>query len=230
MGLFMTPELSVVLPIHNQADHIARVLEQYKAEFQGRPWEIILVPNACKDDSLRICREIAEKSANIRVVENPAGGWGLSVRIGLQSAKGRFLCYSNSARTDPTTIRLLFDQFKNMPTAMVKISRFDRGDFLRSLGSMLYNFECGLLFHFHSPDVNGTPKIFASELLGRMKLTSDGDLLDAELLAWCHRLKVPILETPLGGWSRHGDNKSTTTFKSAAVMYLGAIRLWREMK
>jgi glycosyltransferase involved in cell wall biosynthesis len=225
----MSLELSVVLPIHNQADHIARVLEKYEKEFKGRSWEIILVPNACSDDSLLICRKIAKKNPKIRVVENPAGGWGLSVRVGLRSAKGRFVCYTNSARTDPAIICKLFDEFKKVPTSMVKISRYDRGDFLRELGSTLYNFECRLLFNFLSRDVNGTPKIFARKLLKRIRLISDGDLLDAEFLAWCHRLRVPIIETRLSGWSRHG-NKSTTTFKSAFLMYLGVFKIWRNVK
>jgi hypothetical protein len=220
----LTPELSIILPVRNQADHIAGLVELYRKEFKGRSWEIILVPNACSDDSPRLCRKMAAKGRGIRVVENPAGGWGLSVRVGLKAAKGRFLCYTNSARTDPATIPPLFEQVKKNPGTLAKVRRHSRGHFLREFGSMIYNFECRLLFGIRCRDVNGTPKVFEAGLLRRLKLASKGDLLDAELLAQCRRLQVPILETPVGGWSRHGG-KSSTNFKSAARMYWGAMRL-----
>jgi glycosyltransferase involved in cell wall biosynthesis len=223
------PELSVVLPVYNQADHIVGVVARYRAVFKKRPWEMILVPNACIDDSPRLCRQMARKNKNIRVVENPKGGWGLSVRMGLQAARGRFLCYTNSARTDPAVIPPLFEKAQSQPGILTKIKRVTRGRFLRDTGSLLYNLECRLLFHIKSGDVNGTPKIFQAGLLKKMKLTSDGDLLDAELLAQCQKLGVQVLETPLSGWNRHGG-KSTTKLKSAAGMYWGVIRLWREMK
>jgi glycosyltransferase involved in cell wall biosynthesis len=225
----VNPELSVVLPVRNQADHIAGVIGRFQKEFLGRSWEILLVPNACSDDSPRLCRELAEKDGGIRVVENPAGGWGLSVRTGLEAARGRFLCYANSARTDPATIPALFDLLKERPESLAKVRRHSRGQLLREFGSLLYNLECRLLFGLSCRDVNGTPKIFAAGLLSRMKLTSEGDLLDAEILAQCRRLGVPVLEMPLAGFTRHGG-KSTTNPKSAARMYWGALRLRMGMR
>jgi hypothetical protein len=225
----VTPELSIILPVRNQADYITALIERYLKEFHNRPWEIILVPNASSDDSFRLCKELEEKYPNISLVENPLGGWGLSVRVGLQSARGQYLCYTNSARTNPATITLLFDRILSQPGSLAKISRYSRGDFFRELGTMIYNFECRTLFGFRCRDVNGTPKIFPREFLDQMKLSSDGDLLDAEILAWCQRFHIPILEEPLGGWGRHGG-KSTTGLKSAARMYLGVIRLWLKLR
>lgn len=220
----MTPELSVVLPFRNQADHLAGLLKRYQKESKGRHWELILVPNACSDETPKLCRQWAARNRGWRVVENPAGGWGLSVRVGLAAAKGRFICYTNSARTDPATITELFRKLKAVPGSLIKISRHSRGQALREMGSFLYNLECGLLFGVRSKDVNGTPKIFKRDLLKRLDLTSDGDLLDAELLAQCRRLGVPLVELPLGGWMRHGG-KSSTNLKSAARMYLGVLGL-----
>jgi glycosyltransferase involved in cell wall biosynthesis len=219
----MKPELSVILPIHNQADHIAAVLRQYYARFKKRPWEIILVPNACQDDSARVCRKIAARHANTRVVENPEGGWGLSVRVGLQKARGRFLCYTNSARTDPATIVALFEQFKRDPGCLAKVHRRLRGNWFREWGSWLYNLECRWLLGLSTWDVNGTPKIFSASLFRKLSLRSTGDLLDAELLAQCRYLKIPLLEMPLRRWVRHGG-KSLMSFKSALRLYQGPFR------
>ena len=48
----MTDRLvSVVLPVHNQADHIGTVVREYLEPLDrlGMPYEIVLVPNACRD-------------------------------------------------------------------------------------------------------------------------------------------------------------------------------------
>lgn len=225
----MKPELSIVLPVRNQADHIVGVLDRYKSAFKGHSYEIILVPNASHDDSLGICRAIAKKNRNISVVDNPKGGWGLSVRVGLKAARGRFLCYTNSARTDPKTLLSLWLKSRRQPEALWKVTRSDHGGLLKKLGSALYNLECRLLLGARSRDVNGTPKIFPAGLLKKAKLFSDGDLLDAELLAHCRRFEVAVVEVPLEGWRRHGG-KSTTNLKSAFRMYGGVVALWRRMK
>jgi hypothetical protein len=224
----MIPELSVVLPVRNQAGYIRQVMERYKTAFKNRPWEIILVPNACSDDSPRICRQIAKKNRAIRVVENPAGGWGLSVQTGLKAARGRFLCYANSARTDPALIPALFGLLEKKTQALAKVTRHHRGHLLRGLGSLLYNLECRLLFSLPCGDVNGTPKIFGSRLYHRVKWSEKGDLLDVEFLAQCAKLGVPVLEMPVSGWGRHGG-KSSTGFASAARMYGGVLGLWRRL-
>ncbi len=216
----MRPELSVVLPVHNQADHIAAVLRQYYFQFKNRPWEIILVPNACRDDSVRICREIASRHRNTRLVENPKGGWGLSVRVGLEKARGRYLCYTNSARTDPATIVALFKKFKRAPQSLAKVDRHFRGNWFREGGSWLYNLECRWLLGLPTWDVNGTPKIFSAATFRKVSLRSTGDLLDAELLAQCRDLKIPLLEAPIKGWVRHGG-KSSMSLKSALRLYGG---------
>jgi hypothetical protein len=222
-------ELSLVLPVYNQADHIVDVVERMAAVFRGRPWEIILVPNACHDESPQLCRRLARRHRGVRSIENPLGGWGLSVRVGLQAARGRFIGYTNSARTDPATVPELFNLIRKCPEVLAKVRRTHRGHPLREFGSTLYNLECRLLFGTRSGDVNGTPKIFSKESYRRMHLTSDGDLLDAEVLAWCRRLGIPLLEMPLAGWGRHGG-KSTTSFRSAARMYLGVLKLKQGMR
>lgn len=221
------PDLSVVLPFRNQADHLDALIRRYLDEFKPHPWtfELVLVPNACTDESVRLCRELEKADPRVRVVENPAGGWGLSVRTGLSSARGRFLCYTNSARTEPAQIPEAFGMLQGRSSTLVKIVRVERRNFLREFGSFLYNLECRALFKLGCRDVNGTPKIFPRELLDSIRLTSDGDLLDVELLAQARRRGWSILELPVEGWKRHGG-KSSTNFRSAGRMYAGALKLW----
>jgi hypothetical protein len=221
------PDLSVVLPFRNQADHLAALIRRYLDEFRPQPWsfELVLVPNACTDDSVRLCRDLEKIDPRVRSVENPRGGWGLSVRCGLAEARGRHLCYTNSARTEPAQVVDVYTRARHHEKLLVKVTRRARGQVLREVGSLLYNLECRALFQLRCRDVNGTPKVFPRSLLDRIRLSSEGDLLDVELLAKARRLGWRVAEVTVEGWKRHGG-KSSTNLTSARRMYLGALDLW----
>ena len=223
------PWLSVVLPCRNQADHIGAILPQYLDSLErfGRSFELVAVPNACQDQTAEVVRRLASLDGRIRMVENAQGGWGLSVRTGLEAATGQVLCYTNSARTDPASLPEFLERFLQNPGGIVKARRFHRQAPTRALGSMLYNFEGRLLFGIASGDVNGTPKLFGRDFYRSIALRADGDLLDLELMAWARRLRTPIVELPVEGFRRHGG-KSSTTLRSAWNMYAGAVALRRD--
>jgi len=225
----MSPALtSVVLPVHDQAGHVRTIVSEYVAalERSGIAWEIVLVPNACRDGSAKICTDLAAEHPQVRTVVLELGGWGRAVRGGLREARGDLLCYTNSARTTPEDLMLLLLYARTFPGVVVKANRKIRERWTRRLGSLLYNLECRTLFDLSSWDVNGTPKVFPrafDELLG---LTRDDDMIDAEFGWICRRAGYPMIEVPIFSSRRHGG-RSTTTLRSAFRMYVGAYRLWR---
>src|SRR5436190_23100875 len=101
MGLrdTMTESVSIILPVHNQAEHIGYVVENYLEALSRTPYqyEFLMVVNACHDNSLEICRKLEATHQFIRVIFSEDGGWGLAVRLGLEAAHGNYLCYTNSA-------------------------------------------------------------------------------------------------------------------------------------
>ncbi len=220
--------ISVVLPVHNQADHIEGVIESY-LEITRRmdlPIDVIAVANACTDTSPEICRRLAARHDRVRVVECADGGWGRAVRAGLAEADTEVVGYANSARTSPETLALMLSYARAYPEAVLKTNRRIRDSIVRRAGSLLYNLECRALFDLSTWDVNGTPKIFPRSFSHLLELRSNGDLVDAELLATCRRERYPVIEIPLLSTTRLGG-KSTTNYRSAQRMYRGAVALRR---
>jgi glycosyltransferase involved in cell wall biosynthesis len=218
--------LSVVLPCRDQKDHIEAVVKSYAGPLEaiGRSFEVVVVPNACRDRTPEIVRSIAAGDPRIRVAENLAGGWGLSVLTGLAVARGSVLCYTNSARTDPAQVPALLELYLANEPCLAKVTREQRSAPLREVGSWLFNAEGRLLFGTHVADVNGTPKMLPRAAYERLGLFSEGDLLDLELVVKARRLGLTIVELPVRGFRRHGG-RSSTNFRSAWRMYAGALRL-----
>jgi glycosyltransferase involved in cell wall biosynthesis len=186
---------SVVLPVRDQAGHIAEVVTEYIAalERSGMRWEIILVPNACRDESAAICARLAAEHAGVRSIVSELGGWGRAVRCGLREASGDLLSYTNSARTTAEELLLLLLYARTFPGVVVKANRKIREHWTRRLGSLAYNLECRALFDLSSWDVNGTPKVFPRAFQKLLALTRDDDLIDAEFSWICRRESYPMI-------------------------------------
>lgn len=218
--------VSIILPVYNQADHIAGVAEAHLAMLD-RLWpehELLLVTNGCRDDSVAVCIELAERHPTVRTFDLPVGGWGRAVRAGLRRAEGDVLCYANSARTTPEVLALMLSYARVYPDVVLKANRRLRERLRRRLGSLLYNLEARALFDLAVWDINGTPKIFPRSFDRLRELRREDDLIDLEFVATCQRAGYPIVEIPVLSTTRHGG-ASTTDFRSAVRMYAGAIRM-----
>ncbi len=217
-----------MLPVHNQADHIAPIVAGHQAALAHLAcrYELILAVNGSRDDSAAICRDLAARDPRVRAVQSEAGGWGLGVRLGLGEARGTLVGYTNSARTTPAQLASCLLQAILHPDSVVKATRLGRAG-LRRLGSTLYNRECRLLHGIPCQDVNGTPKFFPRAFDRLLGLTRDDDLIDLEFLRACRLRGYPVLEVPIASGPRHGG-ESTTRLGSAAKLYRGAFRIWRD--
>ena len=227
----MPPSTTIVLPVHNQDEHIESTVRAYVAKLRELPTEheVILVTNACTDNSVAVCGSLAEREEMIRHIDLAEGGWGRAVKVGLDAAAGDVLCYTNSARTTPEMLTLMLAYGFAYPDAVLKANRRIRASFQRRLGSLLYNLECRMLFDLATWDINGTPKVFPRSFARLLELRSDDDMIDAEFVVTCKREDYPIVEVPILATVRHGG-RSTTNYGSAMRMYVGAYKMHRRLR
>lgn len=222
---------SVVLPVYNQGDHVVELVESYIRALRGKigPYELILVPNGCTDDSVDLCARLAREHDEVRTLPLERGGWGNAVRCGLAEARGELICYTNSARTTAEILTLLLVYSSIFPEVVLKANRRIRESKRRRLGSLLYNLEARALFDLSIWDINGTPKVFPRTFSKLLELERDDDLIDLEFNAVCRREGYPVIEVPILATIRHGG-RSTTNYRSAVGMYVGAYRLARQRR
>lgn len=88
--------VSVIMPAYNcQAflkDSVSSVIAQ---SYPG--WELLIVNDASKDDSLAVARELAASDARIRVIDLEKNGGVANARnVGLKAARGRYVAFLDS--------------------------------------------------------------------------------------------------------------------------------------
>jgi glycosyltransferase involved in cell wall biosynthesis len=224
------PLVSIILPVYNQADHIADVVRQHEEILSRLParHETLLVVNGSRDASLKVCQALVNVYPAVRVIESARRGWGVAVKLGLSEARGEVLCFTNSARTSPQDLLLLLLYAVTYPNVVVTANRKNRPGWQRKLGTLLYTFECRFLFNLSTWDINGTPKVFPRRFDELLSLKCEDYLIDLEFMAVCRREGYPIIEVPIFASNRRYGGKSTTTLRVALKLYWDPYRFRRK--
>lgn len=87
-----TPEVSIVVPVHNEAGNAAPLAREIAAAFAGRSHEIIFVDDASKDSTLVELRAVAADLPALRVLGHATNaGQSRAVRTGVLAARGEIV-------------------------------------------------------------------------------------------------------------------------------------------
>lgn len=84
--------ISIIVPIYNAAGTLSRCIESVQAQTYNH-FELILINDGSKDESLSICRHYAEKDNRIIVLDQPNGGVASARNAGLAVARGEYLYF-----------------------------------------------------------------------------------------------------------------------------------------
>ncbi len=90
------PVISVVMPVYNTAAYlkgaISSVLKQTFSSF-----ELILVNDASKDESRKICERACKKDKRVRLIDYlEHRGVSHARNLGIEAAKGKYICFQDS--------------------------------------------------------------------------------------------------------------------------------------
>jgi len=199
-----------------------------EVEKLGASLEVLLVVNGPRDGTDEAAAELEAVDPRVTALRASDAGWGRAVRTGLAVGTGDYLAYTNLARTPPEVLRTAVTLALDSRGSVVKASRRVRDSAVRRAGSLLYNLECRVLFDLSVFDVNGTPKVFPSDLVDLRDLRRDDDLIDVEFVAICASRGYQVIEFSVPPLPRH-TGASTTNVASAWHMYSGAFTLRRQL-
>lgn len=102
-----SPLVSVIVPVYNGERHLADCIQSIRQQTYSN-MEIILVNDGSTDDSLSICRTLAQKDARIRVIDKSNGGIGSAQNAGLDASHGDFIAFvDNDDILDAKNIEIL---------------------------------------------------------------------------------------------------------------------------
>ncbi len=88
-------KVSIIVPVHNTEKYVEACVSSAQAQTL-RDIEIILVENGSTDDSLAVCRRLAEDDPRIRVIHMDEGDVSLARNVGVTMATSDYIGFMDS--------------------------------------------------------------------------------------------------------------------------------------
>ncbi len=101
------PELSVVVPVFNERDNVAPLVDEIVAALRGRiAFEIVYVDDHSRDDSLAVLKALQARVPELRVLHHVTqSGQSTAVRNGVKAARGAWIAtLDGDGQNDPADI------------------------------------------------------------------------------------------------------------------------------
>jgi glycosyltransferase involved in cell wall biosynthesis len=167
-------------------------------------YEFILVGNYIEgnsDSTREVVTRLAAENARYKAICLPkAGMMGWDMRLGLEAARGRYLCVIDGDGQFPLeSIARCYYVIKTGEYDLVKTYRDKRHDGpYRKTISLIYNIIFSILFPgLGSRDINSKPKMLTRSAYQRMEITSDDWFVDAEIMLNVRKCKMAFHEFPV---------------------------------
>jgi dolichol-phosphate mannosyltransferase len=160
------PDLSVVVPVHNERDNIVPLLTEIAAALRGKAdFEIVYVDDASKDDSLAVLTAAKAQFPELRVLRHLAqSGQSTAVRTGVKAARGAWIAtLDGDGQNDPADIPKLIAMRAESPPAVRlfagwRVNRKDTGS--KRWASKIANAIRSRLLRDETPDTGCGIKLF----------------------------------------------------------------------
>ena len=89
------PLVSVIVPVYNAGEHIARCIESIRRQ-SYQNLEIIIVNDGSKDVSLHVCEMYARVDKRILLIDKANSGVSATRNLAMEMAKGKYLQFADS--------------------------------------------------------------------------------------------------------------------------------------
>ena len=234
-------KLSVVIPVYNEADTVAAILDKILASGRGdeHAVEILLVDDGSSDRSGEIIAEYLQShpQADIRAYSHEKNrGKGAALHTGIKEATGDLVIIQDAdLEYDPDEYSLLMQPILDGHADVVYGSRYLGGNphrilfFWHSIGNRLLTLFSNFMTNLNLTDVETCYKLFRREILQGLNLKEKRFGFEPEVTAKVSRVPgIRIYEVGISYYGRTYAEGKKINWKDgvAAIWFIFKFRLF----
>lgn len=229
--------LSVVVPAHNEEQNLEPLVADINAAcsslFGGdrERWEVIIVDDGSTDATGSVAHELFEAGL-AQVLHHPQNrGYGAALRTGFDAARSRYVAFIDGDRQlDPQDFLLLAPFARRSQLAVGYRARRDDPLHRRMLGKLFSRIFVPLVIGVNVRDVDCALKIIPRELLRIAELSSEGALVNSELLAIAVAEGYSIHQEPVRHYPRVWGTQSGGSLAVIGKVFVELYRVRRRVQ
>ena len=233
------PELSVVMPAHNEAGFIDQTLKVLVSAFRDRnlTFEMVVVENGSTDSTLADARTFAADDDAVVVLTRPVADYGEAMRAGLLAAHGDVVVVFDVDYFDPAFVDAVLPRLRaaDGPAIIVGSKRApgtrDSRPWPRRAITAGFSTVLRVGFGLSVSDTHGMKGLQRTTVEPIARRCRNGtDLFDTELVLRADRAGLEVAEVPVTVEERRPSR--TPIARRVARTVVGLVRLriqlWRE--
>tara|TARA_B110000305_G_scaffold225838_1_gene272810 strand:- start:51 stop:752 length:702 start_codon:yes stop_codon:yes gene_type:complete len=201
----MYKKLSVLIPVYNERDTIRQCIDAVlKADTRNLELEVIISDNNSNDGTKEILSKIQDKQIKI-LYRDSNNGKGANIKNALANATGDLILFQDGdLEYSPKDFPDLIEPFFLYSADVVYGSRLTRAKatsivgFPNYIANLLVTFLTNVLYNKVFSDIATGYKVFKSDVIKNLKITSDGFEIEPEITAKISKnKKIKIFEVPI---------------------------------
>jgi len=201
----MYKKLSVLIPVYNERDTIRQCIDAVlKADTRNLELEVIISDNNSNDGTKEILSKIQDKQIKI-LYRDSNNGKGANIKNALANATGDLILFQDGdLEYSPKDFPDLIEPFFLYRADVVYGSRLTRAKatsivgFPNYIANLLVTFLTNVLYNKVFTDIATGYKVFKSDVIKNLKITSDGFEIEPEITAKISKnKKIKIFEVPI---------------------------------
>jgi glycosyltransferase involved in cell wall biosynthesis len=219
--------VSVILPAHNEEPNIRRVVECCREVCRKlfSDHEIIVVDDGSADNTAQAVKDISTSDPKIKLAQHPKNrGYGAALRSGFNASKMDWIFFMDAdGQFNPEEMTIMLPYLDDYD--MIAGYRIRRSDsaYRRFLG-WLFSRSVDLFFGAGLKDVDCAFKFIRGKLLRALTLTTEGALINTEILYQARQKKWRIMEVGVHHYPRMAGEQSGG---SSRVITKAIVEYWR---
>lgn len=169
------PKISVVVPVYNEEENVAKLVDEISMALSGTKYEMIFVNDASTDKTLAVLTSLKKTYPELRAISHRKNaGQSRAVRSGVMAAQSKYIAtLDGDGQNDPADIPALFKQItrEDAPQGLALVGgrRAKRQDsWAKKLGSRFGNGVRKKLLKDQADDTGCGLKVFTRDAFLRL--------------------------------------------------------------
>ena len=220
-------KLSIIIPIRNEANVIAKSLDLISNNIKEINYEVIAVNDFSEDDSYNIIDEIKKENSKIKLYNNKIRGLGGAINLGIEKSTGEAICIMMADMSDSIDdLKKYYNLIQSENLSAVFGSRFIKGSNLsgypmkKLILNRIFNYFTKFIFFSEYNDFTNAFKIYKKDaLLKAMPLVSESFNIFLEMPLKIISRKMNYRIIPIA-WENRRGGKAKFNIKELRSKYL----------
>lgn len=230
-------ELSVFLPAYNEAENLGTTVKNVveNASEVADKWELLIVNDGSKDNTLEVAQKLAAKDKHIRVINHPVNrGYGAALKSGLYGAKYDWISFidSDGQFNFEEIGEFIKTQQKTNADLVIGYYRKRRVSLIRKLNTLAWQIVVYILFGLRVRDIDCGFKLIRKKVIDTIeKLESErGAFISSEFLIKARKHNFKIVEIPVHHYPRRQGEATGAKLNVIIKSFIDLFRLWKKLR